>query len=351
MTRQLFNRYLQDRCTAAEGREAEQWLRHCTEQELDDLLLQSWEENPAPMPEQQAHALWRRLHASVAPPRRARRIDISVAIRWTGAAAASVLLLLLAGKWLSHPLPAPAPLVATTLPAPVSAPQAAANDWVRISNNDQPQMPVKLADGTQVILSRYSGLRFQRNFLPARRDVYLEGKALFAVAKDRRRPFTVFSGDISTTALGTVFRVNAGAHQSYISVRLLEGRILVRLIKQAGERAKDSLFLRPGDELRYDIRNRTAQVQSPACNTTASIKDDKDGLSFTRAPLSDVFEKLMLQYHVTISYNKADITAMNFTGTITTRDSMAVVLKVITQMNGLTATEKEGAFVIGPARP
>ena len=92
-------------------------------------------------------------------------------------------------------------------------------------------------------------------------------------------------------------------------------------------------------------------MQSPVYNPTASIKDDTDTLSFTRVPLSDVFGKLMLQYHVTISYNKAEITAMNFTGTITARDSLAVVLKVIAQMNGLTATEKEGAFVIGPAHP
>ncbi|MBS1567015.1 MAG: DUF4974 domain-containing protein, partial [Bacteroidetes bacterium] len=117
--------------------------------------------------------------------------------------------------------------------------------------------------------------------------------------------------------------------------------------------SKDSLFLKPGEELRYSNRDKIAFIQNASVNTNtnnkpATIKGQQDTLSFTRVPLPDVFEKLMLQYHVTITYNRDALAAMNFTGAITSSDSLSVVLKAIAQMNGLTVTEKDGAFGITP---
>lgn len=369
MDRQLFQKYIDDRCTPAEGRVVEQWLRSCTEQELDALLLESWEDNNDPMPAEQAHALWQTLSREILAGSResvvgsqepgagsgevakVKRIPVKMIYRIAAAVAAAVLLAVAGIQWLRVGTEAPAAIAAHRLPAKPAT--VSHNDWVNIVNSESAKMTVRLDDGTQVALYRYSHLRFLRHFDTAHRDIYLEGKALFTVAKDRRRPFTVYSGDINTTALGTVFLVDAKERRPYISVRLLEGRIVVRLPKQNVRGAKDSLFLRPGDELRYHTGSRTALIQAPANNnnTITSIKDTRDTLSFTRVPLPDVFEKLMLQYHVTISYNKTAIAAMNFTGTIAPADSVAVVLKVIAQMNGLAVTETDGGFVIAPARP
>jgi ferric-dicitrate binding protein FerR (iron transport regulator) len=128
---------------------------------------------------------------------------------------------------------------------------------------------------------------------------------------------------------------------------------VVRTPGQHATGVKDRLFLQPGDELRYNTGNRLALIQPSvhiASDKTAAIKNNQDALSFTRAPLPDVFEKLMLQYHTTISYNKNAVAAMNFTGTIAPADSLAVVLHVIAHMNGLTATAKDGGFDIETAR-
>lgn len=55
-------------------------------------------------------------------------------------------------------------------------------------------------------------------------DITLKGKAYFEVAKDKTKPFTVFSGNLSTIALGTQFSVTAFSHQNNIIVRLLKAK-------------------------------------------------------------------------------------------------------------------------------
>ena len=53
-----------------------------------------------------------------------------------------------------------------------------------------------LQDGSEVLLSDKSELRYTEPFAKDKRDISLKGKARFIVAKDKSKPFTVFSGDI-----------------------------------------------------------------------------------------------------------------------------------------------------------
>lgn len=65
---------------------------------------------------------------------------------------------------------------------------------------------VALEDGTRVKLNTDS--RVEVAFVKERRNVYLEkGEVFFDVAHDAARPFTVYAGDRSVTAVGTAFSV------------------------------------------------------------------------------------------------------------------------------------------------
>lgn len=83
---------------------------------------------------------------------------------------------------------------------------------------------VQLEDGSRVVLDTDS--RIQVRLGRDHRTIVLgAGQALFVVASDKTRPFTVEAGDARITALGTKFdvrRLNSGAR-----VTLVEGRVAV----------------------------------------------------------------------------------------------------------------------------
>lgn len=84
---------------------------------------------------------------------------------------------------------------------------------------------IALADGTIVTLGPDSALAV--NYTPALRSIeLLAGMAYFEVAKEPGRPFTVRSGPLSATALGTAFDVSSDA--GFISVSVDRGVVEAR---------------------------------------------------------------------------------------------------------------------------
>ncbi|MEM6682124.1 MAG: FecR domain-containing protein [Pseudomonadota bacterium] len=82
----------------------------------------------------------------------------------------------------------------------------------------------KLADGSAVTLGASSQIKVQIS--AGRRDIELvQGAALFDVAHDAQRPFSVRAGALTATALGTVFDVRANGDVVRVGVR--EGQVAV----------------------------------------------------------------------------------------------------------------------------
>lgn len=105
-----------------------------------------------------------------------------------------------------------------------------------------------LPDGSMVWLNCKSSLRYLQNFSTAERKVELVGEAFFEVTKDPSRPFIVYSGDLSTTALGTSFNVDAYPDKDVIEVALITGKIRIK-----NSESNDQLaVLDAGMGIRYD---------------------------------------------------------------------------------------------------
>ena len=113
-----------------------------------------------------------------------------------------------------------------------------------------------IPDGSKVWLSAGSSLRFLENFTPASREIYLEGEAYFEVVSDSTRPFTVHSGQISTTALGTAFNVNHFSENTFTDVSLIQGKVVVEYLSESSTNMED-LILSPGEVVRLDTDNET----------------------------------------------------------------------------------------------
>lgn len=161
----------------------------------------------------------------------------------------------------------PGQLGQTTGPAPTVAdggtaagqgtPPAAA---MRYATTRGERRVVSLPDGTRVTLNTDTAIALA--YTPGSRQVRLtRGQALFEVAKDATRPFTVEAAGRRVTALGTVFEVRLDPGR--MKVVLVEGRVVVdRSSTATGLSDPAPTILKPGQALvaELGVPQRVASV-------------------------------------------------------------------------------------------
>lgn len=143
------------------------------------------------------------------------------------------------------------------------------------------QRSIRLADGSTVDLNSRSKLRVR--FTDDERDVeLLEGQALFRVARDASRPFTVRAGNTSVRALGTQFDVYRKELQTVVTV--IEGRVAVA----GGEAISDPVPLAAGEQV---IATPKAVAPPQPADIQAVTAWTRREIAFRATPLSDVIEE------------------------------------------------------------
>ncbi len=222
-----------------------------------------------------------------------------------------------------------------------------------VSNNTGKIMTVFLEDSSLIKLSPASLVQFDVPFPKDKRDILLEGEAEFHVTKDKQKPFTVYAGVLATTALGTVFSIKKNRDKNTTSVKLLEGRVVIHpAVSNLKDWDKD-IYLSPGEQLDFDETtslpvvekfNKKKQRRSNIDKAAADSINDK--LVFSNTSLPEVIQKLSAYYKVKISYDAAVIDTINFTGTITRKDPLPVILKAICAMNDLDLLEAGNEYRI-----
>lgn len=105
---------------------------------------------------------------------------------------------------------------------------------------------VMLADGSEVTLNTGSRVRVSYSEAQRRIDL-LEGEALFDVAPNKARPFVVYAGERSITALGTSFNVRMPTRDEPLRVTLLEGHVAIDPTSAAAP--AEHRELKPGERL------------------------------------------------------------------------------------------------------
>jgi len=236
----------------------------------------------------------------------------------------------------------------------------------QVNNSGKPRR-LLLKDGSTIILSDKSELSYQEPFTGNRRGITLKGGASFAVAEDKTRPFTVFSGDISTTVLGTVFTVTAFENTRDIIVRLYDGKVVVKPVARLLTKAMKDFFLLPGQELIYNNFSSTAKLRkfkvdnTAAVNKPARIGQEPDMPSipfheegswymFNNQSLVQVFKELEMMYDVKIVYPKSAVRNKYFIGTFQKTDSVETVLKKMALPNDFKVEKKNNTFIISKYR-
>lgn len=167
---------------------------------------------------------------------------------------------------------------------------------------------VALDDGSKVKLNTDS--RVEVAFAKGRRNVYLEkGEAFFEVAHDTARPFTVYAGDRSVTAVGTAFSVRWTDEELVVTVsegRVAYGEAPIRAAKSSEPGGAEIIpaaapsqppaarkMLGAGQRLEVSPLNRAELVERLPENVLSRELAWRSGfLDFQDAPLREVVSEM-----------------------------------------------------------
>jgi ferric-dicitrate binding protein FerR (iron transport regulator) len=210
--------------------------------------------------------------------------------------------------------------------------KVAVSNWTSITATNK--MNIRLKDGSAIVLEKGATMRYDSI---ACRTIYLDGKALFTVAANEQKPFTVKTKGYSTIALGTSFMVSA---EKGFRVKLFSGKVLIRTNSQ-----KD-IYLLPGEELAYNKIIRVSHKPEIIPVKRKSISIENNNMVFDNAPLKDVLELFKERYHITIQYDEQNLSGVYFTGQVLPTDKIELILKTIARINNLTLTSKDGTYII-----
>ncbi len=348
VSEQQLQRFFAKECTAKEAAEVAAWLKSHPEEASAYFEEAEWQ-NPAhneTMPHDVYQMSWQRI------ARKIKNSNRYLLLQRCTAAACIAGCLFFGVVYLNKNRTTPAPAFAHVILPPK---QPATTD-TEYNVTNQPRA-ILLTDGSVVSLLPKSIIWFDTPFgQKAVRDIYLQGEARFSVAKNKLKPFTVYSGSFSTTALGTEFIVKQEPHN--IRVQLMHGKVV---IKNTDHSVKDwaNVYLLPGQQMVFNDRDALARVSSIQQQTGVDDKlvknkitqrETTDSLIFNGSAMATVFQKLHDYYRVNIQFADEDIKNITFTGVIVKKDSVQTILRAITQMNGLLVDGADTSFIISKDR-
>ncbi len=338
MTAELIERFFNKQCTAGEAKEVAAYLKVNPDVLEKYLSIYEWNslaEND--MPEEFWNGIWHSIQE------KSKAKIISLRLKQAAIAACIILLAGASYYYLNSSKENIKPLAHKyALPK---------QQRKTVANATKKMMTIILEDSSVIKLSPASVVQYDDPFPENTRDITLEGEAIFHVAKNKKKPFTVYSGALATTALGTIFSIRKKSGKNIVTVKLFQGKVIIHSRGNNLKGWKQDVYLVPGEELKFNEERAMFAIgkMDSTDKAIATIKVNKqykpdsvnNQLTFSNTLLPEVMNKLSAFYKVNIKYDTLLINTMNFTGTITRNDSLPVILKAIAQMNNLEISEND----------
>lgn len=202
-----------------------------------------------------------------------------------------------------------------------------------------------LSDGTKVWLNAGSRLAFPQNFEGGKREVFLEGEAIFDVAKISGEQFLVNTKHFTVNVTGTVFNVTAYSDDASSSAVLAEGKI--ELSSKGSLFSKKTIQMLPGTKAVYDPASKSISAQQVNPDDYLSWRD---GFMVIRGEkLEEILKRLSRYYNVKMILKDQAIAAETFSGRLDLKESPREVLTVISRMVPLSVQELDNNLIIKPS--
>ena len=190
---------------------------------------------------------------------------------------------------------------------------------------------VQLPDGSILTLDGESMV--EGRFGKESRGIELQrGRALFAVAHDAARPFSVTAGGRRVVAVGTRFDVNLLSDG--LTVTLLEGRVNVESL----DSAVAPVPLAPGQQ--YVERHGKVEVRATGGAGDSAVSWQKGLVTFEDQPLAEAVAIMNRYSTVQITIGDTDVALLRVSGQFRAGESQRFA-ETLAEMHGLRAVRRE----------
>lgn len=183
---------------------------------------------------------------------------------------------------------------------------------------------ITLKDGSTVTLLKGAQLQVDRSFPTENREVYLQGNAIFHVAKSKT-PFIVHGNNYQTKVLGTVFKVVQNG-QSF-TVDLYEGKVQV----SKNDKPDYQYTLKPKETFSNLGSLKMASVK-PTDQKAEIERQRVTTLAFSDATLNEVISAIQDIYGIQIRYPQ-EIGSSKITLSTQTTEEDALIEMIAFQFN------------------
>ena len=194
---------------------------------------------------------------------------------------------------------------------------------------------VDLPDGSRIYLNEGSEITYPHRFNQDR-TLKLKGEAFFEVMSDPVNPFTVHSGKVVVSVLGTSFNVKQSNNIEEVEVYVKTGKV-----RMAMENSGQFITLDPEEIGEIKNLNLTRSVQKDPNYISWKTKDFK----FVDAELLGVLLELEESYHVKIHTDLVELNGMKIT-TSYSEQSIDAILETIGTAFGLKVSNREDGYYL-----
>ncbi len=208
---------------------------------------------------------------------------------------------------------------------------------VEVQTLEDEKKEIMLPDSSKVWLNENSKLTYLENF--TERNVDLQGEAFFEVERMEKSPFTISSGEATTTVLGTSFNVRAYPQEEKIEVTVETGKVALAIAKKASAPVE----LPAGTSgIVYKNEEKVVQVEEKIQNAVAwkTLK-----LDFDDDPMEDVVRVLKRYFGTDIKIADEVINKCPYTSTFDQPD-LEGILNIMGASVGFEAKKEGDVYVL-----
>jgi transmembrane sensor len=184
------------------------------------------------------------------------------------------------------------------------------------------QQEFSLPDGSKVTLNTHSKITV--NYSENHRNIHLlYGEALFDVAKDKTRPFTVNTGNKSFTALGTVFNIQKN-NELDMELFVSEGQVLVSnqlagnklasLIKAESAKHDSSMIITGGEKTVIENKQQQATLSLSQAQAEQELSWQQGMLIFSGETLKEALSEVSRYNKIQFEIANDDVSNIKIAG-------------------------------------
>lgn len=201
-------------------------------------------------------------------------------------------------------------------------PQIAAEKQLSFKTSSIPKS-IKLSDGSKIYLAANSSFQYPEKFTGDERHVtLLKGNAFFEIAKDKKHPFIITSGDVKTKVVGTSFHIQMS--KSKCEVIVVTGKVNVTSKGQ-------SIDLIPNEEALFESNKLTKLM----ANKSFLVNWYTTDITLNETTLKQVITILQYKYGVSFQYDNEQVLATPLTVFIKKDATLENVLEQINYITNL----------------